>query len=140
MRLVLDTNVLVAAFLSRGHCHELLEHAARAHELFTSELILDELGGTLAKKFRIPDDDVAEVLSLLRSRMQPVDPQPLPEPVCRDPDDDQVLATALAAAADCLVTGDRDLLDLGEHEGVAIIRPAAFWELQGRVEEGSGRP
>jgi predicted nucleic acid-binding protein len=47
-------------------------------------------------------------------------------PVCRDPDDNHVIATALAAATDCIVTGDRDLLALRRHETVRIVTVRAF--------------
>ena len=46
---------------------------------------------------------------------------PIIEPVCRDPDDDHVIAAALAATADCIISGDRDLLDLGSHQGVRML-------------------
>ena len=53
-----------------------------------------------------------------------IDPPPLPHPVCRDPDDDEVLALAIAAKVDLIVSGDNDLLSLGNFEGVPIIAPA----------------
>lgn len=130
MKLVLDTNVLIAAFVARGLCHELLEHVVRAHELFTSQSILDEFRSKLTEKLHAPAGVVEEAVELLASRMRLVEPQPLPRPVCRDPDDDAILATAVAAQADSLVTGDGDLLALGEYEGIRIIRPAAFWEFE----------
>ncbi len=46
--------------------------------------------------------------------------------VCRDPADDMVLSAALEGRADCLVTGDSDLLTLGQYEGIAIVTPRAF--------------
>ena len=49
---------------------------------------------------------------------------PLPQPVCRDPDDDQVLALALAAKAELIITGDENLLSLGSFEGISIVAPA----------------
>lgn len=134
MRLVLDTNVLIAAFVARGHCHELLEHAARAHELFTSPYILEEFRSKLTGKLRVPSEAAEEAIELELSRMQLVDPAPLPEPVCRDADDDPILATAVAAGADCLVTGDDDLVAVGEYQGIRIVRPAMFWELEAALE------
>lgn len=136
MRVVLDTNVLIAAFVAHGQCHELLEHAARAHDLLTSDAILEELREKLTGKLGAASDTVERTLDLLRSRMTVVEISPLPVPTCRDPDDDRILATALAARADCLVTGDADLLVLDPYAGIPIVRPADFWELEARQREG----
>jgi predicted nucleic acid-binding protein len=59
-----------------------------------------------------------------------VEPDPLSERVCRDPDDDVVLATALAGGCRCIVTGDRDLLVLGEYQGIVIVSPRDFWNFE----------
>ena len=48
----------------------------------------------------------------------------MPQPVCRDPDDDEVLALAIAAHVDLIVSGDNDLLSLASFEGIPIIAPA----------------
>ena len=56
---------------------------------------------------------------------QIVEPQPLPEPASRDPDDDVVLATALAAQANLIVSGDDDLLTLHEYQGMPILPASA---------------
>ena len=53
-----------------------------------------------------------------------ITPAPLPEPVCRDPDDDEVLALALAASVDCIVSGDLDLLDLHQFQNIPILTAA----------------
>ena len=63
---------------------------------------------------------------LVQSRTQIVVPVSLKEPVCRDPDDDVVLATAVAGDVTCIVTGDEDLLVLKEFQGIDIIRPKDF--------------
>jgi predicted nucleic acid-binding protein len=52
--------------------------------------------------------------------------------VCRDRDDDKVLETAVAGQADIILTGDRDLLILGEHNGIRILSPRQFVELMDR--------
>jgi uncharacterized protein len=64
-------------------------------------------------------------LARVRQLVEVVDPPPLPEPVCRDPDDDAVLALALAAHVDLIVSGDDDLLVLQVLEGVSICNAAA---------------
>lgn len=131
MKILLDTNVLVAAFVARGHCHELLEHLIRTHDLFVSEHILAELRRTLVGKIGMPEALAQAAEELLRSRARIVAADPSPEPVSRDPDDDPVLAAAVAAGAECLITGDDDLLVLGEHAGITIVRPRDFWDLEG---------
>ncbi len=61
-----------------------------------------------------------------------VEPASLPEPISRDPDDDVVLATALGAGADLIVSGDRDLLDLGVFRDVRIVTATDALALSGR--------
>lgn len=130
MRLVLDTNVVLAAFISRGVCHELLEHCEREHTMVVSGFILEEFREKLVGKFDVPPSKAREATVLLRSRMESVEPVPLEAPVCRDPDDDWVLATAVAGTCECTVTGDKDLLSLGEHRGIRILAPNTFWSYE----------
>ncbi len=127
MKLVLDTNVLIAAFVSRGVCHELLEHCARQHELVTSDKILGEFEKKLLYKFKVPRAEAREAIDLVTLTMQSVTPEPPEAAVCRDPDDDWVLATAAAGGCACLVTGDKDLLILKSFQGVTILAPSEFW-------------
>lgn len=126
MRILLDTNVLIAAFVSRGVCSALLEHCSEAHDLVSSLGLLEEYREKLTGKFRLSSEAADARVALFRSICQIVDPEPLPAPVCRDPDDDLVLATAVAGACRCIVTGDKDLLVIGEHKRVAIISPGEF--------------
>ena len=130
MRLVLDTNVLIAAFVARGVCHDLLEHCQHTHDLITSDFILDEFEGKLLKKFKVPEAEADEARALLTSHMQRVSPEPLSEPVCRDPDDDWILATALTGMCTCIVTGDKDLLVLERFYEIDIVSPSAFWRYE----------
>jgi predicted nucleic acid-binding protein len=65
-------------------------------------------------------------LEILISAAQLVDPAPLTESVCRDANDDMVLATALTGNADCIVTGDKDLTDLKTFQAIPILKPSEF--------------
>lgn len=126
MRIVLDTNVLIAAFIARGACHDLLEHCILRHSLATSEFILAELKEKLIEKFGFTAKRAAEVDALLRSRMELVVPTGLASSVCRDPDDDNILAAAAAGNCECIVTGDKDLLVLKQVGNIVIVSPAEF--------------
>jgi putative PIN family toxin of toxin-antitoxin system len=130
MKVVLDTNVLIAALISRGVCADLLEHCVLRHNVVSSEAILAEVQEHLLGKFKYSSRETDEAVSLLRSQMEIVAPQQLMQPVCRDPDDDQILATAISAKADCIVTGDKDLLVITKYEGVEIIRPSSFADFE----------
>jgi putative PIN family toxin of toxin-antitoxin system len=130
MRIVLDTNVLIAAFVSRGTCHELLEHCAIRHRVVLSPFLIAEFRTALVRKFRFPASEADEAAGLLESRFENVTPPPLRESVCRDPDDDHVIAAAVTAACECIVTGDRDLPDLRAVSGVRIVSPSEFWAFE----------
>ena len=119
--------MLVAALVAEGLCREVVHRAGRMRVLATSTDLLRELDTTLERKFRITPITTA-FLNALRQQIRLVEPQKMQKPVCRDHDDDLVLATALAARADAIVTGDQDLLVLGAFEGVAIVSPRQFLE------------
>jgi len=131
---VFDTNVVVAALLTNGLCHECFRRAVRRRLLVSSPALLQELEATLRRKFAVTSA-TEEFLATLRDQVNLVDPVPLPARVCRDEDDDVVLATAVAACAERIVTGDQDLLVLGAYEGVALVSPRQFLEWLDRYEK-----
>lgn len=126
MKVLLDTNVLIAGFITKGVCSDLLEHCLRRHEIILSEFILDEFKEKLVKKFKFSEQDADSAIRLMRVRASFFEPAPLSQPACRDADDDIVVATAVTGGADCIVTGNKDLLDLKEYQGIPILKPADF--------------
>jgi predicted nucleic acid-binding protein len=73
-----------------------------------------------------------QTVRLLRTRLEVIEPVALEHPVCRDPDDDVVLGTAIAGRCNAIVTGDRDLLDLVTHGAITIVSPRGFWRFEGQ--------
>ncbi len=131
MRIVLDTNVVLSALLRRGTPHRLLS-TIRQHEhveLFSSPALLTELGDVLTRS--MPTARLAllgraahEVLREYADAAELVIPAAVPPVVAADADDDQVIAAAVAAEADLLVSGDRHLLALGRHNVLDIVTAA----------------
>jgi putative PIN family toxin of toxin-antitoxin system len=66
----------------------------------------------------------------VKSRCEIVKISPLDPPVCRDPDDDSIIATAIAGQCACIITGDKDLLDLGTPCGIQALAPGSFWQFE----------
>ena len=128
MRLVLDTNVLLAAVLAPGLCRELVRKHILAHELICSPALLEELAEKLRQKLGVEPGTIPFFVAYSQ-RVSLVETTPLPVPICRDPDDDLVLATALAGQAEVIMTGDKDLLILKAHQGVRIVSPRQFLEM-----------
>jgi len=128
VRVVLDANVLVAAFGTRGLCEALVDACLGAHELILSAHILDELRRHLAGKFKMSGEHTEEIVAFLREHAELVEPAPVPPEAFEDPGDLPVLGTAAAGRADCLVTGVRKLLALSTYRGAAILSPRAFYD------------
>lgn len=129
MKVVVDTNVIYAAFVStEGTCARLLEGLIEAHAMVVSEYILAELREHLSAKRGLPAELVDRQITFLVASSDVVRPAPVHEDACPDPDDLPVLGTLLAADADCLVTGDKALLKMKAFSGHPILSPRAFLE------------
>lgn len=125
MRVVFDTNVVVAGLVAQGLCREIVEVHLPRHTPVVSPWMWTELTAKLEEKFDLQVEDLP-VLHLYHRLAAWVEPPPLEVPACRDPDDDWVLATALAGRANLIVTGDSDLLTLRRFRAVHIVNPRAF--------------
>jgi putative PIN family toxin of toxin-antitoxin system len=128
VKVLLDSSVLVAAFISRaGVCAGLLEDVLNDHEWVISEFILDELSRKLTEKFGYPDKDVTEIRETIIAAAEFSIPEDIPADVCRDPNDLPILGTAVAGHAEIIITVDKDLLALEAYRGIPIIKPGKFW-------------
>ena len=127
MRVCLDTDVLFAAFATRGLCADVLRAVLADHEWVVGEVLFDELERALRTKLALPEAQIAAVLAAL------VTPDPVPRPLApdalavSDPDDAWVVATAMAGRADVLVTGDAALLAAAPGATLPILSPRGFW-------------
>ena len=128
MRILFDTNVLFAAFTVRGFCEELLEETIDLCTIIWSPALRDELLQALRRKGLL-SRTVLGAITAFSGLCQMVNPVALRKRICRDPDDDIVLATALAGRADLIVTGDNDLLVLKTFRTIRISSPRQVLEL-----------
>lgn len=129
MRIFLDTNVLVSAFATRGLSADVFRLVLAEHELIVGQIVVDELRRVLRKKIGLPESAVREALTTVEEQRVVPTSETDPGVDGPDPPDARVLATALAARADILVTGDRDLLSVNDRvEELRILDPRGFWE------------
>ena len=127
-RLLLDTNVVVGALLWSGPPLALMQQAVEEGiELVTSPALMAELAHTLSypkftKRLALLQIDVPALMRRYQSVVTLVEPVDVPRVVPNDADDDHVIAAAVAAQAELIVTGDRHLLRLLDHRGIDIVR------------------
>jgi len=130
VRAIIDTNVLVSGFFWHSAPHSLLERVRSGEvTLIITPALLAELAYVISRpKFDsilLRSNTSREgTLDELRRLAEVVEAPPLPQPVCRDPDDDEVLAAAIAGQVDLIVSGDNDLLCLKQFQNIPILSPA----------------
>jgi putative PIN family toxin of toxin-antitoxin system len=130
VRVFLDTNVLIGGFVTRGLCADVIRLVLAEHELIVGEVVLEETKRILKQKIHLPEPLAADVLAFLESQTIQAKPKETPSIRIRDEDDLMVLATALAAKADVLITGDKDLLEISDRvPDMLITDPRGFWGL-----------
>ena len=128
MKIALDTNVVVSAVATRGLCADLIQLILLEHELIVGETVLAELQDVLTRKLKLPKTMIAEVESFLRRRaivIAAADRRPVRD---LDAADAAVLAEAMAASADVLVTGDGGLLRR-PRSPIRVVSPRGLWDL-----------
>jgi predicted nucleic acid-binding protein len=130
VRVFLDTNVLASAFGTRGLCADVLQIILEKHELVTGELVIEGLRRALSTKFGMPADIVKGYERFLRGYHVEPEPRQLPNLNLSERADLMIVASAIDARAELLITGDKEMLELKKKpKGLRIISPREFWNL-----------
>jgi predicted nucleic acid-binding protein len=126
--------VLLAAFATRGLCADLFAHVLLEHQLLVGEVVLGELRRTLRTTVKLPGKTIDEIEALVRDQVVVRTRAEHLSLDIADPDDEWVVAEALAGEAEVLVTGDAALRKLGTRAPLPIVSPRELWERLRRRE------
>lgn len=126
MKVVLDTNVLISAFLFKGTAAAVYDYCVMQTEVHISEWIMGEFLEKLSSKFNIEHQIRKELEEVIREKVRITQPHTKMPGICRDQDDNQVLQLAESISADYIVTGDQDLLILDQYQHTQIMTPGMF--------------
>ena len=136
MKIYIDTNVALAAFATRGLCADLFAHVLLEHELLVGETVIRELRSRLRVKLKLSRNAIDEIEALLRDQTVVKTPTRHLSLGISDPDDEWIVAEAMAGEADALVTGDAALQKLGTRAPLPIVSPRGLWEMLSGAEPG----
>jgi uncharacterized protein len=133
VQIVIDTNVIVSSYMFPNSTPgAIIEYwHANAFKLLISTLLIAEYERVLQyphvrSRIKLTEGEFARSIAIVRKQGLLVEPNADLRVVADDPDDDIIVATALAGNADFIVSGDRHLLEIGEHAGIRIIPPSVF--------------
>lgn len=129
MRALLDSNVWLAILTTDGQCRRMWRQARDASQIFVSQDILGEIEEKLRLKFGFHPRHAHLLATFVRRQTTSVTVTGVPPKICRDADDDFILAAAIKTDCDYLVTGDKDLLVLKKVPGMGIVTPREFAEV-----------
>jgi putative PIN family toxin of toxin-antitoxin system len=128
MKVVLDTNVIIASLAARGLCQSVFELCLDRFEIIISSFLIAEIETNLPKKLKLPDRMIREIIGFLSENATLIEIDEIPPDVCKDPADARLLALAQKSGAACLITGDKDLLMIKKFASSKILSPRQFWE------------
>ncbi|SRR6266550_47476 len=123
LRVVLDTNVVVSAVISKGKPRELLNRGIENRfSIVTSDYILKEVVSVLSRpQFKTSEEEINMIILALMQSSDVVMVESNFKVIKNDPDDDMILNTAFDGHADIIATGDKTLLDLKKFKRIRIL-------------------
>ena len=128
MRIVIDTNVLVSGVFFGGAPSRVLQswRDGISHLVLSPEILVEyrRVGDELSAKY--DGVSLTPFLNLVITHAEIIEAPALPERVCRDEDDDKFIACVVAGHCLLVISGDRDLLDVGEYGEIKIMSPREF--------------
>ena len=132
-KIVIDTNILVSAGIGKyGHSNKIVgQISGGLVENFTSEEILGEIRDVFNREeitSKISENDRRFLLAVYEQKSIKVNPMHTLDKIAKDPDDDKFFYCALAANADCIISGDPHLLKIKEFQNIKVLRPKEFLE------------
>ncbi|MCE5329454.1 putative toxin-antitoxin system toxin component, PIN family, partial [bacterium] len=107
IKIVLDTNMIIAAFVARSLSNSVFELCLDKFEIIISEYIIEEISKKLTVKIKIPKERVNEIIDFLRDSCTIFNYESLKKNICRDKKDDEILALAKGSNSKYIVTGDK---------------------------------
>jgi putative PIN family toxin of toxin-antitoxin system len=135
LKAVVDTNVFISALLSEGNPRKILRalNQDSFHAYYPEQLILELYRAPLKPRLalRLTAEDISDLVALLARKATLVEVTAIVQ-VSRDPNDNVFLACAEAMACDFIVSGDKDLLTLGEYAHIQIVSPSQFLDILSR--------
>jgi uncharacterized protein len=128
MKVMLDTNVLASAIATRGLCADVLRAVLAEHDLVVCPQIISELQRALKNKFALPRQLVNDFIRLVREDSIHCEAGDLPAIKLKDKDDLGILSAAVGGGVNVIVTGDKEMQEVGIVAGIKIMSPRQFWQ------------
>jgi putative PIN family toxin of toxin-antitoxin system len=130
VKVVIDTNVFISGFFFRGPPYHILRAWSenKLRVVLSHEILAEYYRTGEAFSVKAPNPDLDAFLRLLTTKAIVVSAPPLPNNVCKDPDDDKFLAAALSGGAKVIASGDKALLAVSGYGGIEVLRPRDFYD------------
>ncbi len=130
MRILLDTNILLAAIITEGGCFDLFKHCIKNHSVIGSNYIINEFKEKLKNKFHFTAREIFEIEEVVFERIELVEPKIIHIKRLKDKEDLPVIGTAISGKCHCIITGDKELQKLKRIKNIVILKPSDFWKYE----------